>query len=103
MTFTALEGLVGTGTGSSLSKTPTVASLLHLNSLNAPSLYRTSCWCASPFVVDARCSGPEGLSSWTLGSALGLAPLFSLGLGQYCSLRSLTGQAENISPTGQGT
>jgi len=72
--FTALEGLVGTGTGSGFSKTPTVASVLNLNSLNAPHLYRASCWCASPFVADVRCSGPEGLFSWTWGSALGTVP-----------------------------
>ena len=78
--FTALEGLVGMGTGSGLSKTPTVASVLNLNSLNAPHPYRASCWCASPFVADARRSGPEGGFSWTWGSPPGLAPLFSRGL-----------------------
>lgn len=36
MIFAALEGLVGMGTGSALSKTPTVASVSNLNSLNAP-------------------------------------------------------------------
>lgn len=34
--FTALEGLAGMGAGSSRSRTPTVASVLNLNSLNAP-------------------------------------------------------------------
>lgn len=52
MKFAALRGL-GVGSSNGLIQTPSAASVLNLNSLNVPHLYRTSSWCASPFIVGA--------------------------------------------------
>lgn len=50
--FTALEG-PGSGHQEQHSQTLTAASVLNLNSLNIPHLYRASFYCASPFLEGA--------------------------------------------------
>lgn len=65
--FTALEGLVGTGTSSSLSQTLLVASILNVSSLNAPTwtVFHPGVplvsWRA-PWARSARCSGQRPCS-----------------------------------------
>ena len=81
--FIALEGLAGMGAGSSRSRTPTVASVLNLNSLNAPTC--TALRAGGPLLSwrmpDAQALGAcsPGRGGWG-GAASRLAPIFSLGL-----------------------
>lgn len=103
--FTALEGLVGMGTKNGLSKTPTVASVLNLNSLSAPT-------CTAPHAVvlllSWRTPDAQDLraASGCRAQHLGSWPSSLWGLGGDLVLypkESDRDRAESYGPTGQGT